>query len=59
MVFLHRAIKKARRFGDASRKGGETMSVYEAVSLVFIAMMFVITLITLVIYIADLFSKRK
>jgi flagellar biogenesis protein FliO len=44
-----------RRF----RKGGETMSVYEAVALVFLAMMFVITLVKLMMYIADKFSQRK
>jgi len=35
------------------------MSVYEAVTLVFLAMMLIIALVKLMIYIADIFSKRK
>jgi len=32
---------------------------YEAITLIFVAMTFVITLIKLMIYILDVFSKRK
>jgi len=35
------------------------MSVYEAVTLIFLAMMLIIALVKLMIYIADIFSKRK
>jgi len=35
------------------------MSVYEVVTLIFLAMMLIIALVKLMIYIADIFSKRK
>jgi len=35
------------------------MSVYEALTLVFLAMMLIIALVKLMLYITDKFSKRK
>jgi len=39
-------------------KGGDAMS-YEIINIVFVAMTFVVLLITLMIYLIDKFSKRK
>ena len=35
------------------------MSVFEIISVIFMAMMFVVALMTLIVYITDKFSKRK
>jgi len=43
----------------SQQERGEAMSVYEAITLMILAMMFVLALVRLMIYIADLFSKRK
>ena len=39
--------------------GGEAMSVYEVFIIIFAAMTFVVVLVKLMVYIADIFSKRK
>jgi len=44
---------------NVTTRGGEAMSVYEVVTIVFLAMMFVVALVKLMIYISDKFSKRK
>ena len=38
---------------------GEAVSVYEIIVIIFLAMTFVVALIKLMIYITDIFSKRK
>ena len=55
-LFLRQS--KARRLAEPP-KGGDAMSANEVVIIIFTAMTFVVVLIKLMIYIADLFSKRK
>jgi flagellar biogenesis protein FliO len=51
--------QKSKAVGQYPPEGGEAMSAYEALTIIFVAMMFIVALVTLMIYISDMFSKRK
>jgi len=54
------AGKPKSKSGGHPPKGGEAVSAYEIIVAIFLAMTFVMTMIKLMIYIADKFSgKRK
>ena len=60
MLNLNYAAKKAKAVGrHPLKRGGEAVSVYETIVIIILSMSFIITLIKLMIYIADKFSKRK
>jgi len=59
-LLYHKGNQKARRLANSSHvKGGEAMSAFEIIMVVFGAITIVIALIGLMLYIADIFSKRK
>jgi len=58
-IVISGAIKKQGGWRILLRKGGEAMSNFEIIVVVFNAVTIVIALIRLMIYLIDLFSKRK
>ena len=54
-----RAIKKQCGWLNPLMKGGEAMSTYEIIVIIFLAMTFIVALVKLMIYLVDKFSQRK
>jgi len=58
-IIRNRAIKKQGGWLSRRKLGGDSMSVADVVMIIFLSMTFVVTLIKLMIYIADKFSNNR
>ena len=48
-----------RRLAKSPKKGGDAMSMYESIVILFLSMNFILGLMKFIIYLVDIFSKRK